>query len=72
MFLVLASYKTYQRVVVRKAHTDTEMQPAVIAFVALFGVFLLFASVPGAFLEQPHRSTNKLYWVVEKAIEAFT
>lgn len=32
------------------------------------GVLLLLASVPGAFFQQPHWLTNKIYWLVEKVI----
>ena len=44
----------------------------VIIFSILIGTFLLFSSIPGAFLEQPYWLTEKLYWIVEKVVDVFT
>ena len=74
-FMGSAVYETCRRVRLRSGDSDTRQQinpPLVIIFSAVLGVLLLFASVPGAFFEQPHWLADKLYWVVERVIGLFT
>lgn len=74
-FLASAAYDSYRRVKPSTADSETKPQsnpPVVIGFSAVLGLFLLLASVPGAFFAQPHWLTDKLYWVVERIIGLFT
>jgi hypothetical protein len=74
-FLGSAAYATYRRAKPRKSDTEIKKQNfrlVVIVPFGLLGVFLLFASVPGAFFEQPYWLTDKLHWVVAKLIGVFT
>ena len=74
-FIASSIYEIYRRVKVHseKIKSDSQVASAfVIAFSALIGVFLLFAAIPGAFLNQPHWFVDKLFRVVEVIIEVFT
>ena len=74
-FLSFSIYEFYRRLNLRNANTESKTRSTptvIITFSALLGVFLLLASIPGAFFGQPYWFTNKLYWVVEKVIEVFT
>jgi uncharacterized membrane protein len=40
----------------------------VLVTVGCVGLLLMLASVPGAFFQQPHWLTDKVYWLVERLI----
>lgn len=73
-FLSLAIYEVYKRFHLQNEKSDAKNRGTltVIIFSVSIGTFLLFASIPGAFLKQPHWFTEKLYWVVEKVVDVFT
>jgi hypothetical protein len=74
-FLGSVVYATYRRTRPRESGAKIEkhnFRLVVIIPFGLLGIFLLFASVPGAFFGQPHWLTDKLYWIVERVIGAFT
>ena len=73
-FLSLPLYEVYKRHSARNAKPDAKNRDTltVVIFSVTVGTFLLFTSIPGAFLDQPHWFTNNLYWVVEKVFDVFT
>ena len=73
-FLSVPIYEVYKRHRDRKARSDANNPDTltVIIFSVSVGTFLLFASIPGAFLEQPNWFTDNLYWVLEKVVDVFT
>lgn len=68
-FVGTGLYEGYRRA---KSGTVKSNSPIVIAFSIFLGIFLLFASVPGAFFGQPYWLADKLYWLVEKTLGLFT
>lgn len=55
-----------------KSEANNRGTLTVVIFSILIGTFLLFSSIPGAFLEQPYWFIEKLYWVVQKVVDVFT
>ena len=74
VFLTLPPYEVYKRYRVRNEKFGADNRNALMVVISSvsFGIFLLFASIPGAFFEQPHWFVDKLYWVVERVVDVFT